>query len=135
MVHSQNFRGLPWWLSGKESTCQSRRYKRVGFHPWVRKIPWRRKWQLLLYPWLENSMGLQKSQAHLSNYTATTTEFQNQRVLFFFLIFSFLKTIIALLKNSSLKLEISNNVELTKVFILSLLCKSCQDLCHLRTYK
>ena len=34
--------GLPWWLSAKESTCQCRRLK---FHPWVRKIPWRRKWQ------------------------------------------------------------------------------------------
>ena len=27
-------------------TCrQCRRYKRLGFYPWVRKIPWRRKWQ------------------------------------------------------------------------------------------
>ena len=26
---------LPWWLSGKESSCQCRRY---GFDPWVRKI-------------------------------------------------------------------------------------------------
>ena len=34
--------GLPWWLSSKESTCQCQRH---GFHPWVRKIPWRRKWQ------------------------------------------------------------------------------------------
>ena len=34
--------GLPWWLSGRESSCQWRRHK---FDPWVRKIPWRRKWQ------------------------------------------------------------------------------------------
>ena len=34
---------LPRWLSGKESTCQSRRH---GFDPWVEKIPWRRKWHL-----------------------------------------------------------------------------------------
>ena len=33
---------LPRWLSGKESTRQHRRH---GFHPWVRKIPWRRKLQ------------------------------------------------------------------------------------------
>ena len=32
----------PWWLRGKESACQCRRR---GFDPWVRKIPWRRKWQ------------------------------------------------------------------------------------------
>ena len=31
--------------SGKESTCQRRRRKRCKFHPWIRKIPWRRKWQ------------------------------------------------------------------------------------------
>ena len=35
-------KGLPWWLSGKESTCQCRRN---GLDPWVRKIPWKRKWQ------------------------------------------------------------------------------------------
>ena len=35
-------RRLPWWLNGKESTCQC---KRLRFNPWVRKIPWRRKWQ------------------------------------------------------------------------------------------
>ena len=28
--------GLPWWLSGEESTCQCRRH---WFDPWSRKIP------------------------------------------------------------------------------------------------
>ena len=37
--------GLPRWLSGKESFCQCRRLKKHGFDPWVRNIPWRRKWQ------------------------------------------------------------------------------------------
>ena len=37
--------GLPWRLSGKESACQCRRCRRQGFSLWVRKIPWRRKWQ------------------------------------------------------------------------------------------
>ena len=32
---------LLWWLSGKESACQ----RRSKFDPWVRKIPWKRKWQ------------------------------------------------------------------------------------------
>ena len=32
--------GVHWWLSGKESTCQRRRCK---FHPWLGKVPWRRK--------------------------------------------------------------------------------------------
>ena len=33
---------LPRWLSGKQSTCQC---KRLGFDPWVGKIPWWRKRQ------------------------------------------------------------------------------------------
>ena len=36
---------LPGWCSGKEPTCQCRRRRRRRFDPWVRKIPWRRKWQ------------------------------------------------------------------------------------------
>ena len=35
-------RGFPWWLSGKEPACQCWRW---GLHPWVGKIPRRRKWQ------------------------------------------------------------------------------------------
>ena len=34
--------GLLSWLSGKESTCLCRRHR---FDPWLRKIPWNRKWQ------------------------------------------------------------------------------------------
>ena len=33
---------LPWWLSGKEPTCQCRT---LGFDPWVGKFPWRGKRQ------------------------------------------------------------------------------------------
>ena len=53
--------GLPWWLSGKDPTCQCRR---CGFDPWFGRSPgegnsnplqysWRRKWQpiLVLLPW------------------------------------------------------------------------------------
>ena len=35
-------KGLPWWLSNEEPTCQ---YRRLRFDPCVGKIPWRRKWQ------------------------------------------------------------------------------------------
>ena len=31
--------------SSKEPACQWRKHKRCGFDPWVRKIPWRRRWQ------------------------------------------------------------------------------------------
>jgi len=39
-------------LSSKETAFQ---FKRCGFHPWVRKTPWRKKWQLQ-YFCLENIM-------------------------------------------------------------------------------
>ena len=54
--------GLLWWISGKESACQCRRHR---FDPWVRKMPWRRKWQptpvsfAWEIPWTEDSGGLQ----------------------------------------------------------------------------
>ena len=35
---------FPGGASGKEPACQCRRYKRHGFNPWVRKIPWNREW-------------------------------------------------------------------------------------------
>ena len=31
--------------TNKNPACQCRRHKRCGFHPWVRKIRWRRAWQ------------------------------------------------------------------------------------------
>ena len=37
--------GFPGHASGKEPACQRRGHKRCGFHPWVRKIPWRRAWE------------------------------------------------------------------------------------------
>ena len=40
--------GLPRWRTGKESACRHRRHKKLRstrVHPWVRKIPWRRKLQ------------------------------------------------------------------------------------------
>ena len=55
----------PGGASGKEPTCQSRRYKRCGFNPWVGKIPWRRAWQptpaflLRESPWAEEPDRLQ----------------------------------------------------------------------------
>ena len=37
--------GLPWWRSGKDSSCQYRSCRTCRFDPWVGKILWRRKWQ------------------------------------------------------------------------------------------
>ena len=44
ILHS-GFKGLSKWLSGKESACQCRRCRRLGFNPCVRKISWSSKWQ------------------------------------------------------------------------------------------
>ena len=57
---------LPWWLNGKESTCNA---GDAGdrLDPWVRKIPWRRTWQptnILAWkiPWTEEAGRLQSMQ-------------------------------------------------------------------------
>ena len=42
LITTDYYTRLPWWLSDKVTTCQSRRLR---FSPWVRKILWRRKWQ------------------------------------------------------------------------------------------
>ena len=44
---------LPWWINGKEPSCQCRR---SVFHPWVGKIPWRRKCNPFQYSCPEDSM-------------------------------------------------------------------------------
>ena len=67
-------------LSSKKSAYQCRRRKRHGFDPWVRKIPWRRKWQLIpLFlpgniPWTEEPgketvHAVAKRQTRLSDWT------------------------------------------------------------------
>jgi len=38
--------GLPWWHSGKRICLQLRRQRIHRFDPWVRKILWKRTWQL-----------------------------------------------------------------------------------------
>ena len=62
--------GLPRWLSGKEPianaqgkepSCQCRR---CGFNPWIRKNPWRRKWQ----PTPEFLLGKSHGQRSLAGY-------------------------------------------------------------------
>ena len=63
----------------KNPSAQSRRHR---FHPWVRKIPWRRDWKPtpVFLPWEIlrteepgglKSMGLQKSWSQLSDWTAS----------------------------------------------------------------
>ena len=70
----------PDGASGKEPSCQCRRYKRPGLSPWVGEIPWSRKWQptpvflpgeshgqrsLVGYtPWGHKELGTTEATAH-----------------------------------------------------------------------
>ena len=42
---SQFILDFPDGTGGKKSACQCRRCEKPRLDPWVRKIPWRRKWQ------------------------------------------------------------------------------------------
>ena len=53
--------GFPGSSVVKKSTCQ---YTRYGFNPWVRRIPWRRKWQ----PTPMFLPGKSQGQRHLAGY-------------------------------------------------------------------
>ena len=62
----QCFLSLPTSASGKEPTCRWRRHKKCGFDPWVRKIPWRRKWQStpVFLPGESNDRGAWRATVH-----------------------------------------------------------------------
>jgi len=70
--------GFPAGVSGKEPTYQCRRLKRCGFHPCVRKIPWRRPWQpipvFLPGEWREEPGRLQSMGCKESDTTGQLTE-------------------------------------------------------------
>ena len=53
--HPWNYLGLPWWLSWSRICLQC---GRPEFDPWVRKIPWRRKWLPIPIFWPGEFCGL-----------------------------------------------------------------------------
>ena len=76
----KRLRGLPWWLSGKESTCHSRDMRDKVLIPVSRRSPWEGNGNPLQDSCLENPMhrgawevavhGVTKSQTH--NWTTNT---------------------------------------------------------------
>ena len=54
--------GLPWWLSGKEFTCQCR--KPVGLIPGFRRSPGEANGNPFQYPCLGNPMDRLQSMGH-----------------------------------------------------------------------
>ena len=79
--------GLLRCLSGKESACSAGHVGSGSFHPWVGKIPWRRKWQptpiflpekshgqrsLMGYrPWGRKSVGHKRACTHSTGYAGS----------------------------------------------------------------
>ena len=83
------------WHSGKESACSRRRcqrLKRLGFDPWVGKIPWSRKWQLVpvflpgKFPAQRNLPGyvhrVAKNQTRLSDWATERAHTHNIIILY-----------------------------------------------------
>ena len=79
LCSSNSHVGLPWWLR-RLSVCLQ--CGRPGFNPWVRKIPWRKKWQPtpVLLPRKSHGRrslvqatvhGVAKSRTWLSDFTHT----------------------------------------------------------------
>ena len=58
------YMGFPSGVSGKDLACQCRRHKRHRFDPWVRKIPWGRKWQPTPVFWPGKSHGQRWATVH-----------------------------------------------------------------------
>ena len=67
--------GLPWWFSQWRIHLQ---HRRLGFDPWVGKIPWRRAWQptpVFLHgesPWTEEPGGLQPMKSQRAGHNWAT---------------------------------------------------------------
>ena len=69
---SNYFLGFPSSSVGKESALK---WRRPGFNPWVRKILWRRKWQLTAVLLLENSRDRGAWQAIVHGITKSANNF------------------------------------------------------------
>ena len=65
--------GFPDGAGGKEPACQSRRHKRNGFDPWVRKIPGGGHGNPLQYSCLEDPMDRGAWQAAVHRVTKSQT--------------------------------------------------------------
>ena len=68
LLSAQRHQTLPRWYSGEESVCQCRR---CGFDPWIRKLPWSRKWQPtpVFLPGTSHGQSLVGSRGHMESST------------------------------------------------------------------
>ena len=81
--------GLPRWHSGKEPACPCRRCKRLGFSPWVEKIPGVWNGNPLQYSclekfhkgiWQTTVHGVAKSPTPLSMHAMMTTQWKKIQI-------------------------------------------------------
>ena len=66
--------GIPKSSELKNPPAMCRRHRRCEFNPWVRKIPWRRKWQ----PTPVFLPGKFRGQRSLAGYSPKVTKSQTQ---------------------------------------------------------
>ena len=66
LVGMEMSQGFPGNTTGKEPICQCRGCKKLKFHPWVRKVPWKRTGQ----PAPVFSPGKSHAQRSLAGYSA-----------------------------------------------------------------
>ena len=71
---------LPQWLNGKEPTCQ---YRRLGFNPWVGKIPGEGNGNPLHDSCLENFLNRGAWQATVRRVTKSRTWLSDKRFQYF----------------------------------------------------
>ena len=83
LVCSHSHIGLPWWLRQSRICLQCRRPR---FNPWVRKVPWRRKWQPTPV-FLSGEFHRQRSLAGYSQWNCKELDTSEQLTLFTSLFF------------------------------------------------
>ena len=76
MKHYEDMRDFPGGASGKESACQCRKCRRLGFDPWVGMVflPGERNDNPLQYSCLENSMDRGDWEAAVLGVTKSWTQ-------------------------------------------------------------
>ena len=97
---------FPGGTTGKESTCQCSKLKRRRLNPWVKKIPWRRKWQPTPV-FLPGKFHGQRSLAGCSPWgckVSDTTEHTRTRLTFRSRFFNLSSCLVSWVKSSALSL-------------------------------
>ena len=80
LIHLWSKQGLPRWRRGKESACQCRKQKNLGFDPWVGRYPGRGNGNSLQYSCLGNPMDRGAWWATVHGVTKSRTRLEHAHV-------------------------------------------------------